>query len=145
MLVLSTYKTSNKPMTVDLNGKNLIFVSNWILFFILRKCWRRFDFWIWWRCRCPCRLWSYFDGSNVVFWWWVFFFSVSTSINRLYQHDFNYSIQVSKIEGCKLVRQGDLSFEFRYGSCNTFLEPTPRILLCFSWYGNGTPWKVCHT
>ena len=36
-----------------------IFVSKRILFFILRKCWRRFDFWIWLRHRFFSRLWSY--------------------------------------------------------------------------------------
>ena len=66
-------------------------------------------------------------------------------MNRLYFQDFNDFIQLSKIEGCKLVRQGDLSFDFGYGSCNSFLEPTQRILLCFSRYGNGNPYKVCHT
>ena len=59
--------------------------------------------------------------------------------------EYNYKIQVSRIEGCKLVRQGDLAFDFTYGSCNSFLEPTPRILLCFSYDGTDTPGKVCHT
>ena len=121
-----------------------VFLSEQFLFLILRKCWRRFDFWIWSRYRCRFWLWSYFDGRNVVF-WWLLYFSETTSMIRLYFQDFNDFIQVSKIEGCKLVRQGDLSFEFRSGSCNTFIEPTPRILLCFSDYGNGRPWKNCHT
>jgi len=62
-------------------------------------------------------------------------------MNRLYLQHFDSFIQMSKIEGCKLVRQGDLSFDFIDGSCNTFLEPTPRILLCFGSDG----FKVCHT
>ena len=49
--------------------------------------------------------------------------------------------QVSKVEGCKLVRQGDLDFDFKYGSCNSFVEPTPRILLCF----DSSNSKACHT
>ena len=59
---------------------------------------------------------------------------------------FELFFQVSKIESCTFVRQigRDLSFDFQMGSCNTFLQPTPRILLCFSDSGNGTPWKVCH-
>jgi len=65
-------------------------------------------------------------------------------MNRLFAQDFNYSIQVSKIEGCKLVRQGDLNFDFRYGSCNTFIEPMPRILLCFTFIPSQEGTKTCH-
>ena len=52
-----------------------------------------------------------------------------------------YIFKVSKIEGCKLVRQKNLDFDFQHGSCNSFIEPTSRILLCFS---QNDP-KVCHT
>ena len=66
-------------------------------------------------------------------------------MNRLYSQDLNYFIQVSKIEGCKLVRQGDLSFDFDIGSCNTFIEPVPRILLCFTYLNTNEGTKTCHT
>merc|ERR1712136_493569 len=49
--------------------------------------------------------------------------------------------QLSKIVGCKLIRQADMSFNFRAGSCNTFMHPKPRILLCF---GDQSE-KQCHT
>ena len=39
--------------------------------------------------------------------------------------------KASKIIGCELVRQRDMPFSFSYGSCNTFLEPNPKVLLCF--------------
>ena len=50
-------------------------------------------------------------------------------------------IQVSKIEGCKLTRQGDLPFDFYLGSCNSFMNPTPQIVLCFAKYAG----KECHS
>ena len=59
--------------------------------------------------------------------------------------DFNYFHQVSKIQGCELVQQGDLPFDFYAGSCNTFLEPTPRILLCFDFAHVWKDAHVCHT
>ena len=40
-------------------------------------------------------------------------------------------IQVSKVIGCELVKQKDLDFKFSHGSCNTFIEPNPKVLLCF--------------
>ena len=46
--------------------------------------------------------------------------------------DFDNFIKASKIEGCKFVTKGELPFDFQDGACNTFLEPTPRILLCFT-------------
>ena len=59
--------------------------------------------------------------------------------------DFNYFHQVSKIQGCELVQQGDLPFDFYAGSCNTFLEPTQRILLCFTYLNTNGGTKTCHT
>ena len=56
---------------------------------------------------------------------------------------FELFFQMSKIEGCQLVQQGDLSFDFYAGSCNTFIIPTQRILLCFNYAPEGT--KTCHT
>ena len=49
--------------------------------------------------------------------------------------------QVSKIIGCKMVRQNDLAFDFNDGSCNSFVQPKPRILLCFDWHHA----TECHT
>ena len=48
--------------------------------------------------------------------------------------------QVSKIVGCEMVRQNDMPFDFYYGSCNSFAQPKPRILLCFD---NNHPTE-CH-
>jgi len=44
---------------------------------------------------------------------------------------FTFCLKVSKIIGCQLVRQQDMIFEFYKGSCNTFTEPEPKVLLCF--------------
>ena len=49
-------------------------------------------------------------------------------------------IQLSKIVGCKLTRQGSLPFTANYPSCNTFLHPTPKVLICFGNYP-----QICHT
>ena len=51
------------------------------------------------------------------------------------------SFQVSKVIGCQLVRQKDLRFKFDHGSCNTFIEPTPKVLLCF----DEDETQLCHT
>ena len=40
-----------------------------------------------------------------------------------------------------MTRIGDLPFDYAYGSCNTFLEQNPKVLLCFDWIDP----KVCHT
>ena len=50
-------------------------------------------------------------------------------------------IQVSKIIGCRLERQVDMSFDFTLGDCNTFVQPKPYVLLCFD---SGKP-TVCYT
>jgi len=52
-----------------------------------------------------------------------------------------YKKQLSKINGCKMERQPDMPFDFYKGSCNTFSEPTPRVLLCFDFIGD----RDCHT
>ena len=62
-------------------------------------------------------------------------------INKLYSRNNLYiQFQVSKIIGCGMVRQNDLTFNFYLGSCNSFTQPKPRILLCFD-YDHGTE---CH-
>ena len=33
-----------------------------------------------------------------------------------------------------LIRQPDLPFDYYQGSCNTFLQPKPVVLLCFDYY-----------
>ena len=50
-------------------------------------------------------------------------------------------IKVSQIKNCQMTRIGDLPFDYFRGSCNTFLEPNPRVLLCFC---SDDP-KVCYT
>ena len=53
-------------------------------------------------------------------------------INKLYSRNNLYiQFQVSKIVGCEMVRQNDMTFDFYLGSCNSFAQPKPRILLCF--------------
>ena len=49
--------------------------------------------------------------------------------------------KVSKVIGCNLVRLTDLDFKFSHGSCNTFTEPEPKVLLCFD-EDNA---RQCHT
>ena len=65
----------------------------------------------------------------------------ATLMGEMWYFGGGYRRQASKIEGCMLVRQGDLDFDFTEGSCNSFLQPNPRILLCFDYYDS----KVCHT
>lgn len=50
-------------------------------------------------------------------------------------------IKVSKVIDCQLVRQKDLDFQFSHGSCNTFMKPKPRVLLCFDEVDD----KKCYT
>ena len=52
----------------------------------------------------------------------------------------NTFFKLSKIVGCKLERQGDLIFDFDKGSCNTFSQPDPKVLLCFDM----TNTQECH-
>ena len=50
----------------------------------------------------------------------------------------------SIIKDCKMeVQYTDLDFDFYDGACNSFLDPTPRILLCFS--SAKTEVGECHT
>ena len=44
-----------------------------------------------------------------------------------------FSRQISKVEGCELVRKDDLLFDFRNGGCNAFDAPKPQVLLCFDY------------
>ena len=55
--------------------------------------------------------------------------------------DSYYQLKVSKIVGCQLVPQADMAFDFYIGACQSFNQPTPKILLCFDVY-HGTE---CHT
>ena len=54
----------------------------------------------------------------------------------------NY-VKASKIINCKLVRQTNLIFDFKEGSCNTFIgsKNTPKVLLCFDEIES----QSCHT
>ena len=143
VLMLSTFQRSNKPMVIDFDG-NLI-ISNRYFLFYYRKCKWWFGFWIWSKNRSLCWLWGNIDGRNVVFWRiWIVQFGTAGIHRQLSVSIIEKilsCIQLSKIEGCKLVRKGTLSFDFYKGSCNTFLEPVPQILLCFH---NMDP-KVCRT
>ena len=49
--------------------------------------------------------------------------------------------KVSKIIGYNLVRQSDIVIDFSLGSCQSFDEPTPKILLCFDYHKTND----CHT
>jgi hypothetical protein len=53
----------------------------------------------------------------------------------------DYKNTVSKIVGCQLVKQPDMTFDLTHPACNTFLEPTPRVLLCFS----SSDVRSCHS
>ena len=51
------------------------------------------------------------------------------------------NIQYSKIVGCGLQRQGNLPFDFAYGSCGDYtLNGEDLVLLCFS----SSDTKKCH-
>ena len=63
--------------------------------------------------------------------------------------------QYSIIRGCQVERQfSEMPFDYFRGACNSFMEPTPKVLLCFNYYeeiGFGNPnmspdyGKECHT
>ena len=53
---------------------------------------------------------------------------------------FGSATRVSKIVGCRLVKQGSMPITANYPSCNTFLQPTPKVLICF-----GFSAQICHT
>ena len=77
--------------------------------------------------------------------WWVNS-GILAVVNKWVLWQLNYFdwmliLKASKIIGCRLERQSDLSFEFTYGTCNTFVQPTPRVLLCFPY----TDANLCHT
>lgn len=51
------------------------------------------------------------------------------------------NFKFSKINGCRLERQGNLPFSFYYGSCGNFnLAGRDIVLLCFS----STDRQTCH-
>ena len=67
--------------------------------------------------------------------------SLSLSDFRIYNLFFTFFQTVSKIVGCQLTRQPDMDFDLSYPACNTFLEPTPKVLLCFHKDDD----KLCHS
>ena len=67
--------------------------------------------------------------------------SLSLTNLRIYNLFSTFFQTVSKIVGCQLTRQPDMAFDLTYPACNTFLEPTPKVLLCFSTSDN----KICHS
>ena len=58
-----------------------------------------------------------------------------TTISSLENEPF---FKISKVQGCKLTRVGDLPFDFDAGGCNTFEFG---IMMCFSYYDD----KECHS
>ena len=60
---------------------------------------------------------------------------------RFYNLCFTFFQTVSKIVGCQLVRQPDMDFYLTWPACNTFLEPTSKVLLCF----HDQDEKLCHS
>ena len=61
---------------------------------------------------------------------------------RIYNLLLTFFQTVSKIVGCQLVKQTNMAFDLFYPACNTFLEPDPKVLLCFSSSGSH---KACHS
>ena len=57
--------------------------------------------------------------------------SLSLTNFRIYNLFLTFFQTVSKIVGCQLTRQSDMAFDLPYPACNTFLKPTPKVLLCF--------------
>ena len=81
---------------------------------------------------------SYGCGAtlNGEFWYfggWNRYKNVSLSLVgfRIYNIFFTFFQSVSKVVGCQLARQQDLAFDLSRPACNTFLESTPKVLLCF--------------
>ena len=59
---------------------------------------------------------------------------------------FSLYFKVSIVENCGINPHPlypKLPFEFENGACNSFLFPSPKVLLCFSSSGNSH--KECHT
>ena len=67
--------------------------------------------------------------------------SLSLTDFRIYNPFLIFFQTVSKIVGCQLTRQPDMDFDLTLPSCNTFLEPTPKVLLCFHQDDD----KLCHS
>ena len=66
---------------------------------------------------------------------------ISSLQTRIENPIFDWYVKVSKIDGCQLVRQADMEFDFYIGSCQSFDQPTPKILLCFDYSHT----SECHT
>ena len=63
----------------------------------------------------------------------------------MYFGGFPNTRQYSIIENCKMTEQTDkMPMHFYDGSCATFLEPTQKVLLCFSSFTLPIV-KKCHT
>ena len=67
--------------------------------------------------------------------------SLSLTDVRIYNLFLTFFQTVSKIVGCQLEKQSDMDFNLTYPACNTFLEPTPKVLLCFHYWDD----QACHS
>ena len=69
-----------------------------------------------------------------------------TTMNHWTMVNIFFIFQVSKIVGCVLEKIGQLPFTLVSGACNTFLNPTPIVLLCFDSHEYGASGaNACHT
>ena len=75
----------------------------------------------------------YFGGSD--------YFGTLRQVKEADQEQSKTYVQASKIEGCELVRQFDLPFDFHRGFCETFLQPVEQVLFCF----DENSQQACHT
>ena len=74
----------------------------------------------------------------------IFLSRISTLPHQRYFWYLNFNLnflKVLKLDGCRMIRQPDLSFDVVAPACNSFAGRIPRILICFSYYDT----KVCHT
>ena len=83
---------------------------------------------------------------NGEFWYfggYDFYKNVSLSLTdfRIYNPFFTFFQTVGKIVDCRLDWQSLMDFDLSYPACNTFLEPTPKVLLCFHEYDD----KLCYS
>ena len=107
---------------------------------VFRKYKRESGFWIWRWNNSYLGLRCYLKWRILVFWrpW-----KSSKCKNDFIIYDLflTFFQRVSKIVDCQLARQPNMAFDLFYPACNTFLEPTPKILLCFPFHDV----KACHS
>ena len=123
VLILSTFHPDNKPLVVDFQGN----VNDDLDFQYEEGA----------TAALGC-------GATLMGEFWYFGDGKKVSTFPLYciAWSSGYNFQVSKINGCKLVRQPDLTFGVNYPSCNTFSEPQQKVLICF---GSESTYRICHS